>query len=168
MRDLDEDAGAVAGVVLAAARPAMIQVLEGREPVADELVGFAPLEVGDVYKRQPVLIVSLPHTSRFGRPRFGGRPFDPESFSNFDPTAACASEPGALARSSINDPRGSAVVRAEAPTDRVANPGMPSPEGRILRRGPAMENSPRRSRTDVSRSRRAGRGSRPTRSSRRP
>ena len=50
--DLDQDAGAVAGVVLAAAGAAVVQVDERRQAVADQLVRFPPLQVDDEARRR--------------------------------------------------------------------------------------------------------------------
>src|SRR5262249_769033 len=47
VRDLEEDARAVAGVLLAAAGAAVLQVDEDLHGLADEVARFAPLEVHD-------------------------------------------------------------------------------------------------------------------------
>jgi hypothetical protein len=55
VRDLDEDAGAVAGVGLGAGGAAMGEVGEGSEPDADELAAGHALDVGD--ERHPARVV---------------------------------------------------------------------------------------------------------------
>ena len=57
MGDLDQDARAVAGVVLAAAGAAVVEVDQGREAVADELVRLPPLEVDDEADAAGVVLV---------------------------------------------------------------------------------------------------------------
>src|SRR4030066_140235 len=47
VRDLDENAGAVAGIHLAAAGAAVVQVLQGGDPVFHQLVRLVALEVRD-------------------------------------------------------------------------------------------------------------------------
>ena len=47
MRDLHQDAGAVAGARIGADRAAMLEIAQDRERVLDDLVGFAALDVGD-------------------------------------------------------------------------------------------------------------------------
>ena len=47
MRNLDEQAGSVAGVGIAAASPSVLHVFEHGERVGDGLVRFAAVEVGD-------------------------------------------------------------------------------------------------------------------------
>ncbi len=47
MRDLDHDAGAVAGVVFTAAGAAVFHVLQDRQRVGDDLVGFVALDIGN-------------------------------------------------------------------------------------------------------------------------
>ncbi len=57
MGDLDQDARAVAGVVLAAAGASVIEVLEDGEGVADESVRLPPLQVGDEADAAGVVLV---------------------------------------------------------------------------------------------------------------
>ena len=47
MGDLDQEPRAVAGVVLAAAGTAVIQVHQRRESVADQLMRFPPFQIDD-------------------------------------------------------------------------------------------------------------------------
>ncbi len=47
VRDLDQDAGAVAGARIGADGAAMLEIAEDRKRVLDDLVGFAALDVGD-------------------------------------------------------------------------------------------------------------------------
>ena len=56
--NLDQDPRAVAGVVLAAAGAAVVQVAQRRQAVADELVRLAPLEVDDEADAAAVVLVS--------------------------------------------------------------------------------------------------------------
>ena len=57
MGDLDQDAGAVAGVVLAAAGAAVVQVDQRRQAVADQLVRLPPLQVDDEADAAAVVLV---------------------------------------------------------------------------------------------------------------
>jgi hypothetical protein len=57
VRDLDQYARAVAGVVLAPARPAMVQVEERRQAVAHQPMRPSPLEVdNETYAAAIVLV----------------------------------------------------------------------------------------------------------------
>ena len=57
VRDLDQDSRAVAGVVLAAAGAAMVQVDQRGQAVADELVRFPPLQVDDEADAAAIVLV---------------------------------------------------------------------------------------------------------------
>ena len=57
MGDLDQDARAVAGVVLAAAGAAVVEVDQRGQAVADELVRLPPLEVDDEADAAAVVLV---------------------------------------------------------------------------------------------------------------
>ena len=67
--DLDQDPRAVAGVVLAAAGAAMVQVHQRRQAVADQLVGFPPLQVDDEpHAATVVLVLRVVETLGVGKP----------------------------------------------------------------------------------------------------
>ena len=57
MGDLDQDARAVAGVVLAAAGAPVVQVHQRRQAVADQLVRLPPLQVDDEADAAAVVLV---------------------------------------------------------------------------------------------------------------
>ena len=58
MRDLHQDAGAVAGQRVGADRAAMLEVAQDREPVLDDLVRLAVLDVGDEADAAGILLVA--------------------------------------------------------------------------------------------------------------
>ena len=58
MGDLDQDARAVAGVVLAAAGAAVVQVEQRRQAVADQLMRFPPLQVDDEAHAAAIVFVA--------------------------------------------------------------------------------------------------------------
>ena len=69
MRDLDQEPGAVAGIILASAGTAVVQVEQCREAVADELMRFPPLQVDDEAHAAAIVFVRGSY-----RPWAGGRP----------------------------------------------------------------------------------------------
>ena len=56
--DLNQDPGAVAGVVFPAARPPVVEVFERLQPVSDDLVRFPPVDVGDEAQAAGVVLVA--------------------------------------------------------------------------------------------------------------
>jgi len=58
VRDLDEDAGAVAGIDLAAAGAAVVQVLQGGDAVLHQLVRLLALEVHDEADAAAIVLVA--------------------------------------------------------------------------------------------------------------
>jgi hypothetical protein len=70
VRHLDEDAGSVAGVRLAAAGPAMQEVLQHREGLAHDRVGLAALDVHhEADPARVVLVRRIVQALRGGKPR---------------------------------------------------------------------------------------------------
>src|SRR3989304_1164645 len=58
VRDLDEDAGAVAGIALAAAGAAVVQVLQGGDAVLHQLVRLLALELHDEADAAAIVLVA--------------------------------------------------------------------------------------------------------------
>ena len=58
VRHLHQDAGAVAGVLLAAAGAAVLEVQQDLEPVLDDARGLSPLEIDDEADAAGVVLVA--------------------------------------------------------------------------------------------------------------
>jgi hypothetical protein len=58
VRDLDQDSGAVAGVVLAAAGTAVIQVHQRLQTIANQLMRLSPLQIDDESHTATVVFVT--------------------------------------------------------------------------------------------------------------
>ena len=58
MRNLDQEARAVAGIVLASTRAAMVEIIERGQAVADDLVRFPAFQVDDEAHPAAIVFVS--------------------------------------------------------------------------------------------------------------
>src|SRR5262249_11693809 len=140
VRDLHQDAGAVAGARIGADRAAMLEIAQDRERVLNDLVRLAPLDVGDeadtarilVERRivetlrlwQPVAVSvkrDRAHDSRPHPPALAGAPFRPAT-----PTGATVRGQTGWWRPFCSP---SGRKRVAAPVGRPASP--PAPRNRL-------------------------------------
>jgi hypothetical protein len=88
---LDEDAGAVAGVHLAAARPSVVEVLEGKQAVAHNLVRALPLQVHEEPDAARVVLVCRVVESLGGWQSWSAHGVAPSAvWGRLTPRAPCA------------------------------------------------------------------------------
>jgi hypothetical protein len=67
MRDLQQHTGAIAGIFFATASPAMIQVLQHRQRLLDDLMGLLPFDIDNESDAAGIVLKSGIIKSLFGR-----------------------------------------------------------------------------------------------------